>query len=305
MKFLLIGFLLMSCANVKPLSSQTKEDMKPDLETEKKKREIPVQELEVFNGRVKFIKFPIPENTSDKPTLVCKEIGREKPLIQNLPVMIEGDHGLVYYAESYFSEAKEHYCEFDNYPIAKIKVKNFPYKEEFLKVDKKRVTLNKKDQERANREWEMTQKIYKNSDKNLLIDGSFMVPLKSYITSHYGNRRVFNNKKKTQHLGNDFRARVGVPIPVSNRGRIVFVGDLFYTGNVVIVDHGLNIFTLYAHLSKIKAEVGDIVKKGQIIGLSGRTGRVSGPHLHWGVKMNGHNINGFSLVDESKAHYSK
>ena len=128
----------------------------------------------------------------------------------------------------------------------------------------------------------------------------FEVPLDSYITSHYGNRRLFNNKKRSQHLGNDFRAAVGVPIPVANKGKVVFTGNLFYSGNVVIVDHGLNIFTAYGHLSKINVQEGMIVNKGTIVGLAGKTGRVSGPHLHWGVKINGSWIDGFSLVEESK-----
>ena len=112
-----------------------------------------------------------------------------------------------------------------------------------------------------------------------------------------------NNKKRSQHLGNDFRAKIGVKIPVSNRGKVVYVGDLFYTGGVVIVDHGLNIFSLYAHLSKTLVTTGTIVNRGDIVGLSGATGRVSGPHLHWGIKINGHNADGFSLVEESKKQY--
>lgn len=96
-----------------------------------------------------------------------------------------------------------------------------------------------------------------------------------------------------------------MPIPVTNRGKVVFAGNLFYTGNVVIIDHGLNIFSLYGHLSKIKAQVGDIVNQGDIVGLAGMTGRVSGPHLHWGIKINGHNVDGFSLVTESKKQFSE
>ena len=97
--------------------------------------------------------------------------------------------------------------------------------------------------------------------------------------------------------------KVGLPIPSSNNGKVLYVGNLFYTGNVVIIDHGVNLFTVYAHLSKIMVKTGDSVEQGQILGLAGKTGRVSGPHLHWGVKLHGFNIDGFSLVEESQSEF--
>jgi murein DD-endopeptidase MepM/ murein hydrolase activator NlpD len=103
------------------------------------------------------------------------------------------------------------------------------------------------------------------------------------------------------HLGNDFRAPEGTPIPTSNTGKVVYVGDLFYSGKTVIVDHGMQLFSMYAHLSKISVAVGATVNRGDIVGLSGATGRASGPHLHWGIKINGEWIDGFSLVEEYNA----
>ncbi|MDA8793620.1 M23 family metallopeptidase [Bacteriovoracaceae bacterium] len=181
--------------------------------------------------------------------------------------------------------------------------KPFPYKREYLKVDKKRVFLSKKNQARAKKEQLMLNEIYQNTVNHRLFKSSFKVPLNSFITSHYGNKRVFNGKKESQHLGNDFRARVGTKIPVSNDGKVVFTGNLFYSGNTVIVYHGLDIFTVYAHLSRYKVKTGQIVKKKDIIGLSGMTGRVSGPHLHWGVKVSGNWVDGFSLVNISNQHF--
>lgn len=260
------------------------------------------RDIEVFNGKVKFVEFPV--NLPDgNHSISCIEQGSKKPLKQNLSILVNDKKAILYYAESYFSLAKKHSCFLGEHQVLSIKVKQYPYKKEHLKVAKGKVKLSKANQKRAAREWHMTQKIYKNSLKSLLINKPFVLPLNSFITSRYGKRRIFNNMKKSQHLGNDFRAKVGVPIPAANRGKVVFAGDLFYTGNVVIVDHGLKIFTLYAHLSKITSKVGDIVEQGDIVGLSGKTGRVSGPHLHWGVKMNGHNIDGFSLIEESKNHF--
>ena len=116
------------------------------------------------------------------------------------------------------------------------------------------------------------------------------------MTSVYGTRRLFNNVRKSQHLGIDYRAKVGVPIPSSNKGKVVLAQNLFYTGNTVILDHGLGVFTLYGHLNKILVKKGDLVNRRQILGEAGKTGRVTGPHLHWGVKVNGHWVNGDVLT---------
>lgn len=98
-----------------------------------------------------------------------------------------------------------------------------------------------------------------------------------------------------EHLGTDFRAPMGTPVLASNKGKVVLAEDLFFSGNTILIDHGLSLFTMYAHLSKIDCKVGDVVEKGALIGHSGNTGRVSGPHLHWGVKVNGSWVDGFTL----------
>ena len=292
MKWILFIALVSSCAS--------------SVQTQAKKVITEIKKVSVYNGKIKYIKFKLldSEISLNDNIVKCVEQGSIEPLIKKMPFQKEGRFGHLYYAESYHSKANRHECFIEDRKIIDVTVKKFPYKEEFLKVTKGKVVLNKKNQARAAKEWHMTQKIYKNSAKTSFIEGPYKVPLNSYITSHYGNRRVFNNLKKTQHLGNDFRARVGVPISSSNRGKVVYAGNLFYTGDVVIVDHGLGLFSLYAHLSKIKVKVGHIVHTGEIVGLSGRTGRVSGPHLHWGIKNHGFNIDGFSLVEESKQHFS-
>ena len=312
MKWILLFLFSSSCANISALSK--KEDVKnvsvPDSSnsvSSTKVEESWPSTFDVYNGKLKYINFPLirgEETKRNNDKIICKEQGVEKPLIKMIPFVREGNTAKLYYAESYHSQAKKHFCYLGERQVFTINVKLFPYKEEHLSVARSKVVLSKKDQARAAREWHMLQKIYKNAYKGSYINEPFIVPLDSYITSRYGKRRVFNKVKKTQHLGNDFRAKVGLPIPASNRGAVVFAGDLFYTGNVVILDHGLGVFSLYAHLSKVISKVGDIVERGAIVGLSGMTGRVSGPHLHWGVKVHGFNIDGFSLVDESKNQFS-
>ena len=207
-----------------------------------------------------------------------------------------------YIAESYFSKNKKYDCYISDGKkqavIFNVTVKKYPYKKERLYVNKRRVTLSKKDQKRAIREQKMLNKIYAAYSKKPFFSDKFKTPLNSKITSYYGTRRIFNGHKKTQHLGTDYRARVGVKIKSVNRGKVVFAGNLFYTGNAVIVDHGAGIFSVYGHLSKIVAQAGEMVMKDSLLGYSGKTGRVSGPHLHWGVKIAGNWMDGISLVKE-------
>jgi len=115
----------------------------------------------------------------------------------------------------------------------------------------------------------------------------FVRPLKSTIITPFGRRRFLNGIPKSPHGGIDLRGKIGTPVPAAGGGKVAFSGKLYYSGNAVIIDHGLDIFSLYLHLDKILVAKGDRIKQGQIIGRLGRTGRVTGPHLHWGIKLNG------------------
>jgi len=257
------------------------------------KRVSAVTQATVKPGKVTFVSFDyVADNGVEK--LIC---GKKK----RIPFVVKNNKGSLYLVESYFSRRKKYSCTtLDKKELVlKVNVKAFPYKSEKLNVDRKRVVLSKKDLAIVIAEREIKKKIYIDTVDYFVFEESFQKPLDSYITSHYGTKRVFNNIKTTQHLGNDLRAKVGVPIPSSNRGRVVFAGHLFYSGNIVVLDHGLNIFTIYGHLSKINVTKGSIINRGDIVGLAGKTGRVSGPHLHWGVKINGSWVDGFSLVQAS------
>ena len=171
------------------------------------------------------------------------------------------------------------------------------YHMEKLTVDSRRVSPPKKDRDRAQREYREIKRIYAGGTSAKLWNGSFDLPLKSAITSPFGNGRVFNGQLKSYHNGIDFRAPVGTPISAANSGIVKLAKDLFYSGNAVIIDHGTGLFSIYAHLSEFLVTAHQRVEKGQPIGLSGATGRVSGPHLHWGVKLNGTAVNPFVLAD--------
>lgn len=170
------------------------------------------------------------------------------------------------------------------------------YRTDILKVDSRRVDPNKRDRQRANREHQEVKHIYASSIKKLW-QGPFVLPVESEISSQFGNRRIFNGKLKSYHNGLDFRSPVGTPVRAANTGIVRIAKGLFYSGNAIIIDHGTEIFTIYAHLSKVRVKAGQRVEKNQLIGLTGATGRVSGPHLHWGVKVKGIAVSPLQFVE--------
>ena len=171
------------------------------------------------------------------------------------------------------------------------------YRTDVLTVDPGRVNPSKKNVKRAKNEARKVRQIYADGSIAGLWGGDFEFPMNSTITSSFGNRRLFNGELKSYHNGVDFRAAVGTPVYASNSGVVKLAEDLFYSGNVVIIDHGNSIFTIYAHLSKIEVKTGQQVDKSQKLGLTGASGRVSGPHLHWGVKVNGTAVNPIRFVE--------
>ncbi len=141
---------------------------------------------------------------------------------------------------------------------------------------------------------------YNSSEPRLLFSRELQPPLHSKLTSTFGTRRFLNGKPKSPHGGVDYKAKIGLPVPAAAAGRVVLAEPLYYSGRIVIIDHGLSIFTLYMHLSEIDCQVGDLIKAGQIIGKSGRSGRVTGPHLHFGVKIAGVFVDPLRFVADSR-----
>jgi murein DD-endopeptidase MepM/ murein hydrolase activator NlpD len=161
------------------------------------------------------------------------------------------------------------------------------YKKEALHVAPRHVTPSPQNLQRIKEEKKEIRRIYASSNNTRLWYGSFKKPLASDVTSAFGTQRLFNGQLQSYHRGTDLRAKAGTSVHASNFGIVRLAKNLFYSGNIVIVDHGKGIFTNYAHLSKIQVVAGQHVTRGHQIGLSGASGRVSGPHLHWGVKING------------------
>jgi len=126
--------------------------------------------------------------------------------------------------------------------------------------------------------------------------GPFAAPAEAAISDVFGSQRIFNGKTSSPHLGLDFRVPAGTPIAAMNDGTVLLARPLYFEGNFVVVDHGQGLLTLYLHLSEFKVKEGDPVKRGQIVGLSGGTGRATGPHLHVAVRWQGNYLDPASLV---------
>lgn len=289
MRFVIIFFLITSCANKEQKQSAVAKKTKPVEVLEK-----PI-ELTIMPGETRSIVYTLPSSRLDG-SLKCGDRKVSHNVLNNKL--------RAFVSESYFSKFKPYKCYWNSkgqqIHVASFKIEKKKFPRERLRVNKKRVWLNKKDLKRVKKENKFKNKIYAAGSKFPLFEEPFELPIDSIETSIYGAQRVFNKNKKTQHLGTDFRAAVGTPIRSSNSGKIIAARDLFYTGGTIIVDHGMGIFTIYAHLSEVMVNEGDRVLKGQVIGLAGATGRVTGPHLHWGVKVNEMAIEGHSLISESR-----
>lgn len=131
------------------------------------------------------------------------------------------------------------------------------------------------------------QKKAKDHYSNIPVDVDFIQPTQGIITGSFGRRRVFNGEARRPHSGMDIAADEGVPVIAPADGTVVEVGNFFFSGKLVYVHHGQGVTSLFAHMSEINVELGQKVKKGQLIGKVGETGRVTGPHLHWSLGLNG------------------
>jgi len=166
-------------------------------------------------------------------------------------------------------------------------VKTHKYKTQYLKLkSKKHVDLSKKDLDRhLSEKKKIVAALQHWSDENAL-DETVMLPVTGRMSSPFGLRRYFNNEPRKAHSGIDIAAPLGTPIVSPLDGTVIDVGEYFFNGNSIFIDHGQGLVTMYCHMSKVNVKEGQKVKRGERIGAVGKTGRATGPHLHWAISIN-------------------
>lgn len=165
-----------------------------------------------------------------------------------------------------------------------------------LKVDPSLVNPPADQAVRIERESKAVAEAFAAPSPERLWRGPFRAPVPGVATSSFGRLTVMNGESRGRHQGADFRAETGTPVLAPNAGRVVLAQDLYFAGNTVIVDHGLGLFSYLAHLSRLGVSAGARVSRGDLLGESGATGRVTGPHLHWAVRLDGASVDPLALM---------
>jgi hypothetical protein len=166
-----------------------------------------------------------------------------------------------------------------------------------LQVPERYVEPNPKDLARAEKEQARLDAVFAASGPERLWSGPFRLPVRGVVASHnFGQRRILNGQPRSSHAGVDFASATGTLVGAAQSGRIAVADNLFFSGGTVVIDHGLGLYTFYGHLSAILVKEGQSVDAGVPVGKVGATGRATGPHLHWSVRLNGARVNPLALV---------
>lgn len=218
---------------------------------------------------------------------------------QNTVIQFDGRRVAVYpYQDTWVAMAGiplnakigEHHFSIENYkgtyPETRINVADKKYQEQHLTItNKRKVNPNEQDLKRIAQERSRKYKA-KTHRTDTLPDVDFIWPVSGEISSIFGLRRFFNKQERRPHSGLDIAAAEGTPVKAAASGTVIDAGDFFFSGNMIYLDHGQGIISLYAHLSRIDVKPGDKVTTGSVIGAVGQTGRVTGAHLHFAVIAN-------------------
>jgi murein DD-endopeptidase MepM/ murein hydrolase activator NlpD len=165
-----------------------------------------------------------------------------------------------------------------------------------LTVDPAFVNPPESELPRIDRERKQLERFWETWTPDKLWEGAFEAPVPVAANSAFGTRSILNGEPRSPHGGADFPSPAGTPIKAPNSGRVVLADPLYYSGNTVVVDHGLGLYSLFAHMTEMHVHVGDAVKIGDVLGTVGSTGRVTGPHLHWAVRLNTARVDPLALI---------
>lgn len=175
-----------------------------------------------------------------------------------------------------------------------VKTRRFPTRT--LTVDPDLVNPPPQEMARIAREAERLRRLWAAPPGARLWEGPFIRPVPDAANSSFGTRSIYNGQPRSPHGGTDFLSGTGRPVKAPNAGRVVIAEPFYFTGGTVVLDHGLGVLSLFAHLSSIGVHEGDLVKTGDVIGEVGATGRVTGPHLHWAVRVGGARVDPLLLL---------
>ncbi|MHC9063204.1 M23 family metallopeptidase [Nitrospira sp. CMX1] len=168
---------------------------------------------------------------------------------------------------------------------------------EHLSLPKDKVDLDEKAVARWKAEQEQVKTGLAVDSRARLWQPGFIEPVNGRRTGIFGSVRIMNGQPRNPHNGEDISAPLGTPVAATNDGVVRLTVEHFFSGKGIFLDHGLGFYSMYFHLSEVLVKDGDVVKAGQIVGRVGATGRATGPHLHWGVKLNGARVNPYALLD--------
>jgi len=259
---------------------------------------IDISDSTIANGKTTIIEFEKEQSTEYKKVV----LGKKSHKIYQHPLDAKKMYVLVpvsYYEKPSDKKVEVFYTDKGKQKskIIFLRVEDGKYKKEKIQVQKSKVTLGEKDKKRAAIEYAEAMKIYAASTSKSQISSKFIAPMDSKITSSFGKARVYNDTLNGYHSGTDYRAKIGTPIQASNDGVVVLAKDRFYSGGTVILDHGHGIYTCYYHMSDFSVKNGEKVKKADVIGLSGDSGRVTGPHLHFSARVGGEQVDPLQLIE--------
>lgn len=177
-----------------------------------------------------------------------------------------------------------------------VEIKERIYKTEILNISEE--PLSDESIKRIENEREKLIRLFNKITPEKLWIGAFILPVKGIIKDNFGSRRIINGVERQPHSGIDIKGRAGDNVVASNRGIVCFTGELYFGGNAVIINHGYGLFSMYFHLSEILVDEGKIVNKGDVIGKIGKSGRTTGSHLHFGVRILNARVDPLRLINE-------
>jgi len=184
--------------------------------------------------------------------------------------------------------------------ITTIEVRDKKFPTRTLKVDEAFVNPPAAEMKRIADEAARLSAIWSVDTPRALWDGPWVRPVADPANSAFGSRSVFNGQPRAPHGGADFLSPAGTPVAAPAGGTVVVAAPLYYTGNTVVIDHGLGVYSMFAHFAAMSVREGDVVTAGQVVGHVGATGRVTGPHLHWAVRVAGARVDPLSLLEVLK-----